>query len=177
MIATLTHALELAVIAAAAAVILLAGLRVALTRRALRNRVGWVALPADEFDPALEDVSRFAFQLTRTRRAILGWFERPASAVRISLRSAGEGQMLYALEGPGHARSMLRSATYDRVQLHDPEDLDLTALALTADVGDASADAGGELERPAGERAEPTTPGVDDPREDLDNDWAKEDRW
>lgn len=156
--------------------VVIALLRALVIRSALRRRVFWAALPADEFDPAPEDVSRFAFQISRVRRAVRGWFERPASAVRIRLDAVPEGQMLYVVEGPAHARSVLRAASYDRVELRDLDDLDLIALSLRPDLPDdqpASSDA--DAGRPV--RGEPPEPELDDPREDLEHDWLKEDRW
>jgi hypothetical protein len=164
----------------AGALVVLITIRLLATRLALRGRIAWAALPADEFDPTPEDVSRFAFQIARVRRAIRGWFERPASAVRIRLDAVPEGQMLYVIEGPEHARSVLRAATYNRVVLRDLETLDLTALSIRPDLPrdestpDEPVAAGTEV-RSA--RGEPPTPESDDPREDLEHDWLREDRW
>jgi hypothetical protein len=156
--------------------VVIALLRAGAIRLALRRRVFWAALPADEFDPAPEDVSRFAFQISRVRRAVRGWLERPASAVRIRLDAVPEGQMLYVIEGPAHARSVLRAATYDRVELRDLDELDLFALSLRPDLPDDQA-AGGDVDAPRPVRGEPLEPELDDPREDLEQDWLKEDRW
>ncbi len=156
--------------------IMIALLRAMAIRSALRRRVVWAALPADEFDPAPEDVSRFAFQISRVRRAVRGWFERPASAVRIRLDAVPEGQMLYVIEGPAHARSVLRAATYDRVELRDLDELDLIALSLRPDLPDDQP-ASGDVDAGRCMRGEPPEPELDDPREDLEQDWLKEDRW
>ena len=70
----------LAAVAVAAATLVL---RVVLVRRALRSRVRVELLPSEAFDPPVEAVVRFASQLARTRRMVLGWFDRPASTVRL----------------------------------------------------------------------------------------------
>jgi len=172
---------DVRVIGALAAVLVgIAVVKALVIRSVLRTRISWAALPADEFDPAPEDVSRFAFQISRVRRAFRGWFERPASAVRIRLESVPEGQMLYLLEGSQDSRSVLRAATYDRVELRDLETLDLIALSLRADLPDvdqapAGAVGDGEDVRPV--RGESPEPEYDDPREDIEHDWLKDDRW
>ena len=63
----------------------LLALRLLVTRRALRSRVRFAVVPAEDFDPSLEAVVRFAAQLSRVRRSVRGWLDRRASAVRISL--------------------------------------------------------------------------------------------
>lgn len=86
-------------------------LRLVLSRRALRSRVQFELLPADTFDPSLDAIRRFAGQLVRTRRGfILGWLERPGSAVRILLAPDRHGVLHYRLEVPGRARTALEAA-------------------------------------------------------------------
>ena len=88
-------------------------------------------LPADEFDPSREEIERFGFQLARVRRrGPRGWLSRPASAVRVKLELA-DGQMLFAVGVPGHARSLLRAATYTRCELRDRAELDLASAPAT----------------------------------------------
>lgn len=93
------------------------GLRWWATRRSLHQRVAYAVLPADSFDPSAEEVLRVAGQLTKTRRAVLGFLDRPATAVRVELASAGEGRMAYVLGGPAKAKSILRSVRFDGVDI------------------------------------------------------------
>ena len=67
----------------------------------------------------MDAVLRFAAQLSRTRRATRGWFERHASAVRVLLDNDGDGRLRYSLSLPARAVPALRSAlsAYDHVQL------------------------------------------------------------
>jgi hypothetical protein len=89
----------------------LAGLRLALTRRAVRSRVQFELLPADTFDPSLDAIRRFAGQLARTRRGfLLGWLERPGSAVRILIAADENGVLHYRMEVPERARPALAAA-------------------------------------------------------------------
>jgi hypothetical protein len=89
----------------------LALLRLVLSRRALRSRVQFELLPADTFDPSLDAIRRFAAQLTRTRRGFLiGWLERPGSAVRILIAPDQQGVLRYRLEVPERARTALGAA-------------------------------------------------------------------
>jgi hypothetical protein len=112
--APLTRAL--CVCAAATAVLVLAGgavllwLRVRATRRTLASRVSYVVLPTDDFDPSEEAVVRAAGQLSRVRRAVLGWLDTRASAVRLRLDSGPDGRMVYRLQVASRARSVVRSA-------------------------------------------------------------------
>jgi hypothetical protein len=169
---------DVRVIGALAAVLVgVALLRALAIRSALRHRVSWAALPADEFDPAPEDVSRFAFQISRVRRAIRGLLDRPASAVRIRFDGVPEGRMLYVIEGPRHARSVLRAATYDRVELRDRDMLDPITLSLRPDLPDDERPIGADSVAPRPARGEPPEPELDDPHEDLENPWLNEERW
>ena len=82
---------------------------------ALEERVSVVVLAPDSFDPVLQDVVRFAAQLSRVR--VWGWSDR--SAVRVLLDADEEGRMRYSLTVPSSALPALRSAlsVYDRVQI------------------------------------------------------------
>jgi hypothetical protein len=80
------------------------------TRRTLASRVSLVVLAADEFDPTEEAVLRAASQLARVRRAVLGWLDVRASAVRLRLDSAGAGRMAYRVEVASRSRTVVRTA-------------------------------------------------------------------
>lgn len=96
-------------------------LRVRCTRSTLRSRVVFAAVPADEFDPDPEAVLRFAAQLSRLDRRVRGWFDRPASAIRVKLEADSEGRLVYLIETPERARELVRSAfrVFDGVELRD----------------------------------------------------------
>lgn len=85
--------------------------RLVVTRRALRHRVAVLAVPADSFDPSAEAVVRFASGLSRSRRALRGLLDAPASAVRLRLDADPAGDLRYAIEVPERARGALRAAT------------------------------------------------------------------
>jgi len=93
--------------------------RLVVTRRALDHRVAMLAIPADSFDPSSESVVRFASGLSRSRRAIRGLLDSPASAVRLRLDADPAGKLRYGVEVPAHARGALRSAiaAYHGVEL------------------------------------------------------------
>jgi hypothetical protein len=93
--------------------------RLVVTRRALDHRVAMLAVPADSFDPSPESIVRFASGLSRSRRAIRGLLDGPASAVRLRLDSDPDGQLRYGVEVPEHARGALRAAVaaYQGVEL------------------------------------------------------------
>jgi hypothetical protein len=80
------------------------------TRRTLASRISLVVLAADEFDPSEEAVLRAASQLARVRRAVLGWLDVRASAVRLRLDSAGAGRMVYRVEVASRSRTVVRTA-------------------------------------------------------------------
>lgn len=87
-----------------------AWVRAVWTRRTLASRVSYLLLPADDFDPSEEAVLRAAAQLSRVRRAVLGWLDTRASAVRLRMDSGPEGRVLYRVEVAARARSVVRSA-------------------------------------------------------------------
>ncbi len=104
----------------------LGGLRLLLTRRALRSRVQFELLPADTFDPSPDAIRRFASQLARTRRGfLLGWLERPGSAVRILIAPDRQGILRYRLEVPERARIALGAAlsAYSHLEVRECERL------------------------------------------------------
>jgi hypothetical protein len=107
----------LAVPALLAAVLL--ALRVLATRRALRSRIRLAVAPAEDFDPSLEAVVRFAAQLSRLRRSVRGWLDRRASALRIRLEPDPDGRLAYSVEAPARAREPLLAAlrSYERLEV------------------------------------------------------------
>ena len=109
--------LVLASIAAVGIAVLAA--RAALVRRTLRSRVRVELLPSEAFDPQLEGVVRFASQLARTRPMVLGWLDRPASAVRLQLATGPDGLVHYTAEVPRRGLSALQAAlgAYDQLEV------------------------------------------------------------
>jgi hypothetical protein len=102
--------------------------RVVLVRRTLRSRVRVELLPSEAFDPQLEGVVRFASQLARTRRMVLGWLDRPASAVRFQLATGSDGLVHYTVEVPRRGLSALQAAlgAYDQLEVRPPQQEDPT---------------------------------------------------
>lgn len=93
--------------------------RIVLVRRTLRSRVSVELLPSEAFDPQLEGVVRFASQLARTRRMVLGWLDRPASAVRVQLATGPDGLVHYTVEVPRRGLAALEAAlgAYDQLEV------------------------------------------------------------
>jgi hypothetical protein len=98
--------------------------RLVVTRRALDHRVALLAIPADSFDPSPESVVRFASGLSRSRRALRGLLDAPASAVRLRLDADPAAKLRYAVEVPERARGALRAAmaAYEGVELRPVPD-------------------------------------------------------
>jgi hypothetical protein len=122
----------LALLAFTAAVLF--GLRLVLTRRSLRSRVQVELVPADTFDPTPDAIRRFASQLARTRRGfLLGWLERPASAVRILISPDTQGILRYRLEIPERARAALAAAlsAYNQIDVRACERVALPCVGRT----------------------------------------------
>jgi hypothetical protein len=96
-----------AVVSVAGALLILAlGLlaaRLVVTRRALDRRVRMLVIPADSFDATGEAVLRLAAGLSRSRRAVRGILDAPASAVRLVLDADPAGRLRYAVEVPDDA--------------------------------------------------------------------------
>jgi hypothetical protein len=112
-------------------------LRLLLTRRALRSRVQFELLPADTFDPSLDAIRRFAAQLVRTRRGfLLGWLERPGSAVRVLIAPDRQGVLRYRLEVPERARAALSAAltAYSQLEVRECDPLPLPETEHTVRV-------------------------------------------
>jgi hypothetical protein len=95
--------------------------RVLVVRRALRERVRFLLIPTDTFDPPDEAVLRFASALGRVRRPVWGKLDGPASAIRVELDQDTEGQLRYSIELPARARAVLRTAVapYGEVELRE----------------------------------------------------------
>jgi hypothetical protein len=93
--------------------------RLVVTRRALDHRVAILAIPADAFDPSPDSVARFASGLSRSRRALRGLLDAPASAVRLRLDGDEGGRLRYGIEVPERASGALRAAlaAYQGVEL------------------------------------------------------------
>jgi hypothetical protein len=93
--------------------------RLVVTRRALDHRVAMLAIPADSFDPSPESIVRFASGLSRSRRALRGLLDAPASAVRLRLDGDEDGRLRYGIEVPERASGALRAAlaAYQGVEL------------------------------------------------------------
>jgi hypothetical protein len=113
--------------------------RLVVTRRTLDHRVAMLAVPADSFDPSSESVVRFASALSRSRRALRGVLDAPASAVRLRLDADPDGKLRYAVEVPERARGALRTAlaAYQGVELRpvpdapaEPETLEVARAEL-----------------------------------------------
>ncbi|MGN6664664.1 MAG: hypothetical protein ACTHK6_10740 [Solirubrobacterales bacterium] len=106
------HAPQVAPIAiiATGIALALATQRLLATRRSLRSRLLLAAVPADEFKPSIETVLRFASQLSRSDRTVLGWMDRRASAIRVSISSDDQGRLVYLLGFPARAEKLVRSA-------------------------------------------------------------------
>ncbi|UTI63925.1 hypothetical protein NBH00_21600 [Paraconexibacter antarcticus] len=104
----------------------------------LADRLQLLIVPTGDLDVSLEAVSRFASQLSRTRRRGRGWLERPAAGIRIRISSDEEGRLTYHVSAPGHARSILHAALgeYPDIELQEtsPEVPDAEA-AVTAKAG------------------------------------------
>jgi hypothetical protein len=95
------------------------------TRRTLASRRSLAVVPADEFDASPDSVVSFAAQLARSGRRIGGWWDRPASALRIRLTNDGEGRLVYLLDVAERDLSMLRGALRSSrgVELRDPAEV------------------------------------------------------
>lgn len=127
-------AAALSIMALALAVSLLwPAVRCAATRRALSRRVALMVLPTDTFDPGMEDVQRYAAQIGRGSRGLRARAERGARGVRVRLDSVGRGQMVYRLEGPANALSVLKVAGYHETEIRPADDLDELALGALTD--------------------------------------------
>lgn len=111
-----------AVTLAVAPVILACGMlaaRAVAVRRGLRDRVRFQLVPTPSFDPPDEAIVSFASALSRSRRALRGILDAPASAVRVGLDTDRDGRLRHSIEVPARARAALRVAAgaYGEVDL------------------------------------------------------------
>lgn len=83
-------------------------LRAVVSLGSLEKRVRFSVLVPEDFSVDIEDVRRFASALVRVRRAVLGFLDRPASAVRVSLTSTPDRLLRYSIEGPKRSTAVLR---------------------------------------------------------------------
>jgi hypothetical protein len=104
---------------ALAVVVVVFAVRVVATRRSLVRRTRLVVLAPASFDPPLDAVLRCAAQLSRVRRAIGGWLDPRASAVRVLLDSDERGRTRYSLVIPERSLPAIRAAlsVYERLEL------------------------------------------------------------
>ncbi|MBB1258345.1 hypothetical protein H3147_05810 [Streptomyces sp. OF8] len=91
-------------------------------RQALEERVRVVLVPADGFDPSLEEIGWFADQLAQVPAAA-GAVPRRAAGVRMRLFCEG-GQLGYAVEGPERAAALLRTSAYADVEVGSGQEED-----------------------------------------------------
>jgi hypothetical protein len=105
------------------------------SRKALANRVVFVALPTESFDPSPEEIVRFAGLLLRCRRGTRGFSSRRTDSVRLRLSSLPGGRLIQSVEGPRRAESVLRMGGFAEVDLRSPETIDLEALSAIATTG------------------------------------------
>lgn len=136
-------------VAAAVLGVLWTATRGLATRAALTpaRRLRLMALPTESFDPAPEEVDRYAAQLSRSRRTVRAALTRPAQAVRVRLDSVGDGRAVYRIEGLDDAASILRLTGYREVELRPADAIDeegmrsLTGVAAVVVDEDTAADA------------------------------------
>lgn len=155
---TVRNALAVAV-AAVVLGVLWTATRCLATRAALtpERRLRLMALPTESFDPAPEEVDRYAAQLSRSRRTVRAALTRPAQAVRVRLDSVGDGRAVYRIEGLDDAASILRLTGYREVELRPADAIDeegMRSLSGVAALGvdeDTAADAEDADRGPAGD--------------------------
>lgn len=145
-------------VAVSTATLLIGILKRRATARALRARIRLSVLPTETFDPNEEEVLRYAHQLTRVHRAVLGFLDRPASAVRIRLESLPDGRVAYLLEGPARAASVLRVGGYEDVEIRAVESDEIPAPQGVAFISPTAGDVGALLGRRREVSPPPTDP-------------------
>ncbi|MER5356610.1 hypothetical protein ABT093_40615 [Kitasatospora sp. NPDC002551] len=88
-----------------------------MSRSTLGNRTAFEVLPTNGFDPALEDVLRFAKQIARAQRSTSRWaLPARGTAMRVRLMSVG-GPLTLRVEGPTRATTVLRHQGYAQCEL------------------------------------------------------------
>jgi hypothetical protein len=98
-------------------VIALSSVQRLMSRSTLRDRQAFEILPTNGFDPALEDVLRFAKQIGRAQRNTSRWaLPARGTAMRVRLMSVG-GPLTLRVEGPARATTVLRHQGYAQCEL------------------------------------------------------------
>ncbi|HEX8689968.1 MAG TPA: hypothetical protein VF729_06980 [Solirubrobacterales bacterium] len=99
--------------------------RLVSTNRTLRSRRTLAVVPADDFDPEPDAVLRFAAELGAIDRSVLGWIDRRASAVRVTLTGDAEGRLVYLVSAPERSFKFLQGAlaAYEGVELRKPDEV------------------------------------------------------
>ncbi|MCM2430893.1 hypothetical protein [Streptomyces sp. RKAG337] len=88
-----------------------------MSRSTLRDRRAFEVLPTTGFDPALEDVLRFAKQIATAQRSTSRWaLPARGTAMRVRLMSVG-GPLTLQIEGPARATTVLRHQGYAQCEL------------------------------------------------------------
>lgn len=123
--------------------------RVVRGRRARRSRTEMVMVPSEGFDPPPEEIVRLAGQLARAQSSGSGvLMSAGGRSIRVSLVSAGEGQMAHVISGSSKIEGMLRRRPLGQVEARP--------------AGEVLGTAGGQADEPSGEDVEAdggTTPG------------------
>lgn len=88
-----------------------------LSRSTLQDRQAFEVLPTNGFDPAMEDVIRFAKQISMAQRSTSRWaLPARGTAMRVRLSSVG-GPLTLRVEGPTRATTVLRHQGYAQCEL------------------------------------------------------------
>ena len=106
-------------------------------RRSLSDRERTLLRPSDSFDPSIEEILRFAGQLSRVHSTTRRWLRpRSSQTIRIRLVSAGSGQMAYVVEVPKAAGGLLRTRGFPDVEVSDVEGAPKAAVRVPPVVGE-----------------------------------------
>lgn len=89
-----------------------------LIRFRLKGRRLVYLVPTESFDPAPEDVFKFAASLSRTPALAA---PRRAAAVRIVLSHSGDGGMAYGVEHPAGREAVVATAGYAKATAVEPD--------------------------------------------------------
>lgn len=112
--------------------VLLVTLRAWHLRWLLKSRQSWAVIPTERYTRRLSDdlVTNVGKILSQVRRRAvgLGWWMRPASAIRFRLDSINYGGTIYSMSGPAWAREVLETTGYTGVILCPMSALDLSRL-------------------------------------------------
>ncbi|MFI5986793.1 hypothetical protein ACIBEA_38770 [Streptomyces sp. NPDC051555] len=93
-----------------------------LSRGSFTERAALEVLPTTGFDPKVEEVVRFAHQITRAHKSVSRWLfaSSRGTAVRIRFTCSG-GMLSMRVEGPAKALSVLRHQGYAQVEMRPAE--------------------------------------------------------